>query len=711
MANAAAAACAFTMVSDLANAHGLFPSAPWWGLGGGATAAALAAGIGAWQYQPTRAVLYRAGCWLAAGLWSMAAIRGNPWSPRSWLALAIGTVAAGAIGLAYSRVDQRARAREQREEGHRRRLADAARRPGRRAAVHDEIAAEWTGRITRVCSIAVVVRNVELWPGEQLPGFTLDADLPEGGTTWQDLQRYQDGLAADARLPEGCAVEVGPGADRGCVLLRVGIRNALAEDKAYPRVYPHESINEPRLLAVWKDDTEVRVPMRQETALIVGPTGSGKTTTLNVVIADLLKCVDVIPCVIDFNGGGLAIPWLLAWRLDPQRCPRPPISWVADSPTKALTMTQALLELATDRKQAYASVKMAANTTLLPICADLPLFMLLIDEVAEVLGTAGQRDPTIRKVADNVLELQRIGRDSGVRLVISGLGATIETLGSRAVGIHSKVKLAMAQTPPDEMYYLFNVSKLSAEDAVYPGTAHIQLGVDPPRVGKVPNLVPDQIIEIACATSDRRPDPDQRGLQVLGERWTGRWDRCAELLARLDAGAAAVEALRRGEPISAVVGAVTPARPANPTPAPAASDDAGSLSGALADLNAARQQLNDAIDQADAPHSTPEDPASVQALEAMFQAPAIQPDRPWVAPPAAAAPHKHPRTRMRELVTEARETGITPGEVHKRLQAEGYSTVLQTVTTWMRDDAAAGIITQPGGDRTPYFPTPHGDRP
>src|SRR5690606_29790533 len=124
----------------------------------------------------------------------------------------------------------------------------------------------------------------------------------------------------------------------------------------------------------------------QEVVLAVGPTGSGKTTFLNVLIAEHLRCVDTILCVIDFNGGGLALPWLLPWRQNPDACPRPAISWVADTPNKALEMTEALLQVAKDRKAAYAHVKLASNSTLLPISAELPQWTVFVDEVAEILG-------------------------------------------------------------------------------------------------------------------------------------------------------------------------------------------------------------------------------------------------------------------------------------------------------------------------------------
>lgn len=66
----------------------------------------------------------------------------------------------------------------------------------------------------------------------------------------------------------------------------------------------------------------------------------------------------------------------------------------------------------------------------------------------------------------------------------------------------------------------------------------------------------------------------------------------------------------------------------------------------------------------------------------------------------------HPRDRMREIVKAAHPSGIGPGKVFKKLQSEGYPTTFPTVNGWLKADAATGVLIQPGGNRTPYFPGP-----
>lgn len=711
--NAAGSALGLTMVADLGHVG------PVWGLVGGTVAAGGALVASIRQNAPGAALAYRSLCWMGAGGWSTYALASataepfsGPWSTPALASLTVGTIGAAFAGLAFRRSEEKEEAKRQAQEDAKlaEQVADDEARAG--GGDHDRIAEVWRKRIKRVCHVDLDpnpgkgIVGVQMWDGDPSPGFTIDGNLPPGGAWWKTLKKYAEALASDARLPEGCSVSVEPGVDRGAFLMRVMTRNVLAEDKAYPREYPHETINDPRLLAYRADDQPVRVPLRQDVALIVGPTGSGKTNTMNVLIAEHLKCVDVIPCVIDFNGGSLAIPWLMPWRADTTTCPRPPIAWVADTPQKALTMTETILDVIKDRKQSYAHVKVAANETLLPISAEIPQFTIIIDESAEVLGAGAIRDPLVRRVADNVLEIQRIGRDSGGRLLISSLGATNETMGSRAVKIHSKVKLAMAGTPGDELGYLMDDYKIVAEDAKWEGSSHIKLGQDPPFLGKVPYILPAQIAEIACATSDRRCDPDERALQVMGDRWTSRWDDSQELLALLDAG---VEAMRHGESMAAAVASVSPAdrvEAASETAVPShrqGDESAKPLADALADLEATKRRLREVEPVPDSgPREDELPPLPADADFSVVES--------WLTPgtPATDANGRRkplPRQRMHQLVWDAGEDGIGPTAVHKVLEQEGYETTYQTVNGWMRDDARDGILFQ-AGNRAPYLRGP-----
>lgn len=727
--NAAGATLATTMVADLAGA------APWYPALGGVLAASGAAASALVKDTPGSAICYRAACWLGAGIWSAGTLAfSSPWHTGPLASLGIGAVTAATFGAGFARAERRAAAAIAAAE------AAAARRAP--ADARERKAVEWETRIDRVCGVkGVQVLGIAEW--ETGAGFTLDVLLPLGGTTWRTLKDSEEGLASDARLPEGCGCEVTKGADRRSALVYVSTRNALLEELNYPTDCSNDTVNNPRVFGRFRDATLTQASTRQDCSLFIGQTGSGKTNLMNVSIAEHLKCVDVVNLVIDFNGGGLALPWLLAWRQQPDRCPRPPIDWVATTPAEALLMTDWLLRVAIDRKSSYAHLKVAANETLLPVSPELPMFMLFIDEVAEILGE-DVTDPITRKVGANVAEIIRIGRDSGVRTTIAGLAATNDVIGSRQNRVHSRIRSAMRGQDVAEMAYLFDTYKIDPELAPLPGTGFWQLGKESPRPYQVPHLRPNQTAEITVATTGRRPGPDARALQLGGRAWGERWERASELLAVLDAGAEAVNAIVNGEVPAAVV---TAARPA-----PARRGGTGTLTGddrvgepvdlrqALADMEAARKRMNAAAAAAEA--GTPADCSGepdlgqsltdmeaarqrMNAAAAAAEAAGTDPDaeiagadwalvESWLADgtPAtteAGEAKPHPRLRMRQLIQAAGEQGVGPTALTNQLQTEGYTSTYQTVSKWLKDDVTAGILAQPGGDRTPYVCGPQFD--
>lgn len=657
---------------------GLLPTA--WPLVAGVILAFAAAGLAAWRHMPAPVLAYRGLCWLAAGAWSSGTLAwSTPWSRWPLVVLATGVTLGGMAGSVMAWLEQRPK-------------PEKPSRFSPAVFLDDPLAEQWRDRIARVARVEVAIGDVDRWSGDPCPGFTLVGTMPLGGATWRVLQQTEEGLASDAGLPEGCSVKANHGGNKRGFRLDVMLRNALAEDKVYPRDYPVQSINEPRRIAYLPSDEPIRTLFRQEVAIIIGPTGTGKTNTMDVAIAEHLLCDDVIPCVIDFNAGALALPWLLPWRQTPDRCPNPPIPWVADTPGKALEMTAGILEVIKDRKQSYAHLKALQNTKLLPISASLPQWTIFLDEAAEVLGMdVIGRDRTVASVAENLREIQRIGRDAGARLVISSLAATNDTLGSRAVKVNANIKVAMGGTPIDELYYLFDTSKLSAEDAALPGSAHVKLSQGVPLVGKVPLLLPDQQAEIACATSQRRPEPDDRALAILGRRWTGRWDQSADLLAKLDAGVGAVEEARE-------MGRVT-----EPEPGDGASQ-AQEKTMDLEDLEESGRRLQRLMEAARAAREQDE----AEAVAAQVEEPDWSVVDGWLDQerPEGDAPRPVPRVRVRQIVQEHRRDGIGPRDVWRKLREESYRTTEPTVIEWMRADLAAGILAQPGGERTPYVPGP-----
>lgn len=461
----------------------------------------------------------RAAGWLGAGGWCSWAITDGPWS--RW---GIGTLTAGALLLGGAmagahRIEEKAAEKNAEAEV----AAKRASLDGQAA----EKAAEWNERLARVCpGLLVQIVGVEEW--ETGAGFTLDGECA-GGTKWKDFKPYQDALAADAKLPEGCGIEVGPGAHRGAVLISVSVKNALIADADYPADYSPLSINGPAPIGVYRDGEQAAPVMRQRSGLIVGRRGSGKTNLMNVQIANQVRMTDNLVWVIDLNGGGLALPWLHAWEAA-GRPGRPPVDWVADTPAKALAMAQAALRIAKARKPGYKKREIAANDDKLPVGPDVPAITLNNDEIAELFSPRARRDETLRQVGDTLVQVMEIARAAAVNILNAALRATQDVVSEPQLLKQASLRIGM-KSDETEMNYLFGWGdKASPDEAPYPGCGFMKLEDDPARPLKVYRLKPALIADIVKATCNLRPELDELSRRAAGDAYANRWDGTSHLL-------------------------------------------------------------------------------------------------------------------------------------------------------------------------------------
>ncbi|MBE4796144.1 hypothetical protein [Streptomyces caniscabiei] len=456
----------------------------------------------------------RAAGWLGAGGWCSWAIATGPWSQTM-----LGSLTAGALGLGAAMAGAHhveAKAEEKRAE------QEAAARRATLDGKRQKIADEWEDRIVRVCAGAVVqIVGVEMW--ESGGGFSLDGECGAGGTRWKDIGVYKEQLASDARLPEGCGVEVGPGAHRGAVLLHVSTVNRLVDDVDYPEDYSPLTVNAPAPIGVLPDGTAEGPVNRQTSMLLVGRRGSGKTNLMNVMICNQCRMTDSITFVIDLNGGGLALKWMRAWHAA-GRPGRPPIDWVADTPQKALAMALALVRIAKARKVGYQDREIAANDDKLPVDHEVPEIRVFNDEGAEIFSTRSRRDETLRGIADNLVQTLEIARAAAVNETTSGLRATQDVISDPQILKQSVFKAAMKVADDAELNYFFGYNhNASAEDAPYPGCALVRDDEGQVHPIKVYRVKPAQLIDIVKATADRRPELDGLSRRAAGEAYEQRW--------------------------------------------------------------------------------------------------------------------------------------------------------------------------------------------
>ncbi|MCX5305066.1 hypothetical protein OG304_16580 [Streptomyces sp. NBC_00160] len=488
---------------------------PAWALAAATAGAIGHTAAGLRQKLAGRTLGARASSWLLAGGWTTWA---TATTPLSWTAL--GSLATLGVGMAAA-----ARATGLYEEARENVAAqEAAAQIARElSAERRSIAIEWADRIQRVCGVTLHILAVEMWPTGT--GFSIDAELPTGGTTYDRIARESARLAADARLPHGCTATASPGIDQGRVLIDVTTVNVLAEDLAYPEEYGPLSIHTGLPWGVRTDGRQVNVFLREQCALAAGPTGSGKTNWVHTVIASMARGTDLLPWVIDLNAGSAGLPWVRpALTGTDGKAVRPGVDWLASTPEEAHLMLDAAIAIAKRRKVAYQQLMADANTDLLPISPNLPQIMLIIDEGAEILAST---DREMRRLAEKILEVIRISRAMGVRTVLTALGATGSVLGNLMIRREAKVRIALTGGEKEgmDLAKMFpGTPGLRVEQAPYKGAGFLGTPESAPGLFKAWRIKPAQIRDIVIATSDRHPRLDEISAKAAGPDYTRRWD-------------------------------------------------------------------------------------------------------------------------------------------------------------------------------------------
>ncbi|WP_326729312.1 hypothetical protein [Streptomyces phaeochromogenes] len=492
---------------------------PGWALAVGAAGALGHTVVGLRVRNAGRTLATRAASWLVGAGWTTWAMTNGP---LTWAALgSLATMGVG-IGAAARSAALFEEAREEEAIAVEQRQIAAELSAERRA-----IAAEWVDRIQRVCSITVRVLGVEMW--ETGAGFSIDAELPAGGATWNKIAGESPRLSADARLPHGCTATASPGIDQGRVIIDVTTVNVLEQERTYPSNYGTLSLLTGIPWGYRTNAENILAYLREQCALVVGPTGSGKTNMVHTILAGFARAEDVLTWVIDLNAGSAGLPWVLpalngSIETSEGKPVRPGVDWLAGTYDEALTMLDAAVRVAKQRKMGYQDLLSKANTDLLPISPRIPQIMLVIDEGAEILAAS---DRAMRKLAEKILEVIRIARAMGVRTVLTALGATGTVLGNLMIRREAKVRVALTggETEGMDLGKMFPGSRgLRVDQAPFKGAGFMGTPESPAALFKAWRILPNQIREIIAATSDRHPTLDAVSAKAAGPAYARRWD-------------------------------------------------------------------------------------------------------------------------------------------------------------------------------------------
>ncbi|MET7823498.1 hypothetical protein ABZT23_02345 [Streptomyces sp. NPDC005386] len=492
---------------------------PGWALAVGAAGALGHTVAGIRVRNAGRTLATKAASWLVGAGWTTWAMTHGP---LTWTALGSLATIGVSIGAAARSVALYEEAREDEANAAEQRLIAAELSAERRA-----IAAEWVDRIQRVCSITVRVVGVEMW--DTGAGYSIDAELPPGGATWNKIAGESPRLSADARLPHGCTATASPGIHQGRVIIDVTTVNVLEEVRNYPADYGPLSVHTGIPWGYRTNAQQIRAYLREQCALIVGPTGSGKTNMVHNILAGFARAEDMLTWVIDLNAGSAGLPWVLPalngeLTREDGKPVRPGVDWLAGTYEEAAAMLDAAVRVAKQRKMGYQDVLSKANTDLLPVSAQIPQVMLVVDEGAEILAST---DRQIRKLAEKLTEVIRIARAMGVRTVITALGATGSVISNLMIRREAKVRVALTggETEGMDLSKMFPGSRgLRVDQAPHKGAGFMGTPESPAALFKSWRILPNQIREITAATSDRHPTLDDVSAKAAGPAYARRWD-------------------------------------------------------------------------------------------------------------------------------------------------------------------------------------------
>ncbi|MFD8262054.1 hypothetical protein ACFV19_24725 [Streptomyces griseoluteus] len=475
-----------------------------------------------------RTVTARAASWLLAGGWTTWAMTEGP---LTWTCLG---VLAGA-GVSIGALASNAAAHEEAAEEDRL-TAEAKAALNEMDSRRRTVAREWTDRIKRLTGLDVVINAVEFWPNGA--GYSVGGDLP-GGALWTQLRDKAKQMAADARLPHGCLVEAEAGPVQGSFVLDISTINIMADLVTYPDDFTPLSILTGIPWGLRPNSSEILVHLREACALILGPPGSGKSTFVDGILAGFARCTDVLTFVIDLKGGAVGIPWARPYLEARALLPatpgqqaaledtRPGVDWIAHTPAEALLMLTVVLAINTARQHGYQELMNRKDTTLLPVSADLPQIMLVVDEGAELLS-APNSEPHMKEVKKLILRVMRLTRAMGIRVILTALDGNLSAIGNTEVRKYSPVGAALTsgENATTNVNKLFSGAKVDTSQLSEKGAGVIgQSGQNgfKPTAFKTRYTSPSMVRACVIATSDRRPTLDPLSLKAAGRIYAERW--------------------------------------------------------------------------------------------------------------------------------------------------------------------------------------------
>jgi FtsK/SpoIIIE family len=267
------------------------------------------------------------------------------------------------------------------------------------------------------------------------------------------------------------------------------------------------SVTEPIDLGPFEDAAPVRLLLLRRHALIGGTSGSGKSGVINVLMATLSACSDVVIWAIDLKRGMELQPWASC------------IGRLATTPEQA----RAMLHDAVTILEGRAEMLTATGRRVWEPTPDMPALVIIIDEYAELSDDA----PEAMADSDSIA---RRGRAVAVTLIAATQRPTQKAMGRGAVRSQMDVRLCFRVRERKDVDLILGQGMLTAGWHAHmlnaPGKFLISAPEhDTPRRARAYLLTDDMVSAIASRHADLRPNLDEISRLALDRARAGAQSR------------------------------------------------------------------------------------------------------------------------------------------------------------------------------------------
>jgi S-DNA-T family DNA segregation ATPase FtsK/SpoIIIE len=364
---------------------------------------------------------------------------------------------------------------------------------------------------------------VEAWPGVAKAIGEAGARMPKGafrattsgwratidGSTADDLIRSVSAIEKLLRLKRG-KLRVEATTDAHITHLVYEEREPYAGGVEFDRSKLIKSIKDPIFLGRQSDGKPLWLNLWKDGwgglhMLVAGATGAGKSSFLNLIIANVLSAIDAVPWLIDLKGGQEFGQWTRS------------ADWLAVEKVGALEMVETIYRIVGER--GGLSRKLWRSKVWKPD-AKHPVIVTIIDECAELTG-----DADLTNALNQLKSIARRARSVGVILIFATQYPTLEALGSSQIKGQLGVRVCFRTNKSGESKNILNnydTVDTAAVSVDTPGVGFIEVGDVSPTKWRVPYVSEEDSDSLDRLYDGEQPELDDGTRRVAGKTYAER---------------------------------------------------------------------------------------------------------------------------------------------------------------------------------------------